>query len=414
MPFLYCLQIALDNLRANKLRSLLTMLGIIIGVSAVIMMVAILQGASANVTKQFSKQGSNLIFVAYSPTSEERKTITRHIAGLKMDDVRAIKEKCDLVSAVSAEENLGSGKAKVGGKDTDCSPYAVQPEYERMRNAPVDSGRFISQEDMDNWAKVCVIGPKIRDELFGKQPAIGQNIEINGLSLTVVGIMAPKGQTFEGDADKRVFIPLTTAQKRLLGQETVSVIYAEATDFSKIDAAKDQIWQNLMRRYDNLPGWKVDSFDNIINSINQVLTIFTILLGSIAGLALLVGGIGIMNIMLVSVTERTREIGVRKAIGAKRRDILTQFIIEAATVSGVGGLIGAGLGTGTAYLVGFLTTFIPALDDKQSGTKGLPMYVPVWVIVGSFAFSAAVGLFFGIYPALRASRLDPIQALRHE
>jgi putative ABC transport system permease protein len=408
-------QTALTNIVVNKLRSALTMLGIVIGVSAVILMVAILQGASSNVTKQFSKMGSNLILVVFSPTTDERRKISRRIDGLKMDDVRAIREKCSLVKAVSPELPMGqNGTARYAGRDTECSPSGVTPEYERMRNVKLASGRFISAEDSDTWAKVCVIGDKIRSELFEDADPMGRTIEVNGQTLTVVGVLQSKGRTFEGDADKTVFIPLSTVQKRLLGVELVGAIYAEPVSLDKMDGAKDQIWELLMARYDNLPGWKVDSFDNMLNSIKQVLFIFTLLLGGIAGLALLVGGIGIMNIMLVSVTERTREIGIRKAIGAKSRDILLQFLIESATLTGVGGIIGVTLGTGTAYLIGYITTFLPQLTDRQTGEKGMPMFVPPWIMIGAFAFSAAVGIFFGIYPAIRASRLHPIEALRHE
>jgi putative ABC transport system permease protein len=169
-----------------------------------------------------------------------------------------------------------------------------------------------------------------------------------------------------------------------------------------------------MRRYDNLPGWKVDSFDSLLDLVNQFTSIFTIVLGSIASLALLVGGIGVMNIMLVSVTERTREIGIRKAVGAKSRDILLQFLVEAATLTGFGGLAGVGIGTGTAYLIGYITTFIPALVDVRSGERGMSVYVPPFIMIGAFLFSAGIGIFFGVYPAIRASKLDPIQALRHE
>jgi putative ABC transport system permease protein len=218
----------------------------------------------------------------------------------------------------------------------------------------------------------------------------------------------------EGDQDKTLLIPLTTVQKRMLGSEFVGVIWAEPKDPERIDQAMEQVWQLLMKLHDNIPGFHVDSQENVLNSINRVIAIFGLVLGSIAGLSLLVGGIGIMNIMLVSVTERTREIGIRKAIGAKRRDILTQFLIESATISGVGGLIGIALGAGVAYAIGYGSTFIPALVDQQTGESGLAIYLPPIVPIFAFTFSAFVGVAFGIWPAMRAARLDPIEALRHE
>jgi putative ABC transport system permease protein len=415
MSLWHCLTIALNNLRANKLRSALTMLGIIIGVSAVIMMVAILQGMSARITDEFNKLGSNLILVLYDPSRKEKEKATHRIDGFTMNDVRDIQQHCDLIKTLSPELPMGSAvPAKYAGKSIDVSPNGVMPDYQRLRNVKVADGRFIADADADNWAKVCVIGDKVRRDLFDNADPIGKNIEVSGLTLAIIGVAEPKGRTFEGDEDTKIFVPLTTVQKRLLGKEQVGVIYAEPVSLDKMNEAKDQIWHLLMRHYADVPGVKVDSLDNMLNSINAVLAAFTIVLGSIAGLALLVGGIGIMNIMLVSVTERTREIGVRKAIGAKRKDILRQFLIESATLSGIGGLTGVILGTATAYLVGFITTFIPALSNPNSDHKGMTMYVPPWVMIGSFVFSAGVGIFFGIYPAIRASALDPITALRHE
>ena len=416
MNILYSIQTAFDNLLANKLRSLLTMLGVIIGVGSVIIMVAIVQGAQARITGEFQRLGSSLIIIYYEQDSSARKTSTRRLDGMTMDDVRAIQEQCDGIKELSPELPLGGGNDNVKRSDrtTGGTIQGVLPAYARLRNANVVEGRFINQEDVDNWAKVCVIGDKIRADLFRDENPLGKLVEINNQPLIVVGVLEQKGRSLEGDADKQIFIPLTTVQKRYLGRDLVGVIWAEPKDPKKINDVMEQVWQNLMRRHHNTPGFHVDSQESILNSINKVLAVFGLVLGSIAGLALLVGGIGIMNIMLVSVTERTREIGIRKAIGAKRRDILLQFLIEAATVSGMGGLIGIALGAAFAYLLGYLTQFVPGMVDPQTGARGLAVYLAPEISMGAFAFSACVGIFFGIYPAIRASRLDPIQALRHE
>lgn len=415
MTILHCFRIALANLQANKMRSVLTVLGIVIGVSAVIMMVAIMQGFSKRFEGQLSKMGTDLIFITYQPDSKDKKESARTIEGLKMEDVLALRQNCNLIKAMSPEMPLGNSvKAKYNGVDFTVAPNGVMPEYEAMRNVQIARGRFISNRDVETWAPVCVIGDKVRTELFKDVDPLGKNLEVSGQNVTIVGVVAPKGRTFEGDADINVYLPLPTVQKRFLGSEVVGVIYAQPVSRKVIDEAKDQLWQALMRRYNNLPGWKVDSFDSLLSLVNQFTSVFTIVLGSIAGLALLVGGIGVMNIMLVSVTERTREIGVRKAIGAKSNDILLQFLVESATLSGFGGLMGVIIGTASAYLVGFITTFIPALVNENTGERGMTVYVPPFIMIGSFIFSAGVGIFFGVYPAFRASRLDPIQALRHE
>jgi putative ABC transport system permease protein len=414
MTLLHSIQMAFANILVNKLRSALTMLGVIIGVGAVIVMVAIIQGASARITSEFNRLGSSLIIIFYAPDSNDAKKTTRTIDGITMDDIRAIEDQCDLIKEISAEMPIGTPKAYFGDREIDVTGNGVQPAYERLRNVQVAHGRFISQEDMEAWASVCVIGEKVRKELFSDEEPLGQSIRVGGHNFTVVGVLAAKGRSLEGDLDKALYIPLATVQKRIMGRENVGVIWAQPKDGAQLNDAMDQVWELLMRRYDNLPGFHVDSQENILNSINRILAVFGMVLGSIAGLALLVGGIGIMNIMLVSVTERTREIGIRKAVGAKRRDILMQFLIESAVLSGTGGLVGIALGAGFAYLASWLTTFIPAMVDPNTGAKGIAVALPIGFSIGAFLFSASIGVFFGIYPAIRASGLDPIQALRHE
>jgi putative ABC transport system permease protein len=402
---------ALGNLRANPLRTALTMLGVIIGVSAVIVMVSIMEGARARIVGEFERLGSNMILIAYEPDPKERREAPRRLDGLKLDDVRAIQSSCDLVASLSAEMPLGEAEAHARDRETKVRPSGIEPDYRRIRNLALARGRFITKEDADEWAKVCVVGTKVAAQLFPGEEALGRDLELRGVSLTVVGVLEAKGRSLEGDGDRQLFLPLATVQKRFLGSEGVGMIFAQPRDPVALQAAMDQIWECLMRRHDNASGFRVDSQENILKTIGRILTIFGLVLGSIAGLALLVGGIGIMNIMLVSVTERTREIGIRKAVGARRRDILWQFLIEAASVSGLGGLVGIALGGGVARAVGAVSARMMAQGD---GTPGIPVYLPLWAVLGAFLFSAGIGIFFGLYPAARAARLDPIEALRHE
>jgi putative ABC transport system permease protein len=408
------LQTALTNLRVNKLRSALTMLGVIIGVSAVIVMVALVEGMRSKVVSEFQRLGSDLIIIVFQSRPEDARKQAQTVEFLTMEDVHAIRTQCDLVGSISAE--MPGGKetpATYRDRETKVEVNGVEPDYPRLRNVNVAFGRFLTTQDEEEWAKVCVIGSKVKQALFPNEDSLGKEIRIQGkLTLTVVGELEPKGRSGDSDTDKLVLLPITSIQKRMLGQPAVGVIFAQPREAQMITAAMDQVWQTLMRRHNNAPGFQVDSQQNLLNTIGRILTLFGVVMGGIAGLALLVGGIGVMNIMLVSVTERTREIGIRKAVGAKRRDILTQFLIESATVTGVGGLIGIGLGAGVAYIVGEVTKHY--MKGGPGGDPGIPIHLPLWSIVSAFMFSAAIGIFFGIYPAIRAARLDPIVALRHE
>lgn len=413
MNLIRSLQTAIGNLRANKLRSLLTMLGIIIGVGAVIVMVSIVEGARAMVVGEFERLGSKLIIIAYQLTPEQERKTTRRIAGLTMEDVRAIRRDCPLIQDVSAEMPAGQDeKATFLDRESLASPVGVQPAYLWLRNKQVEQGRFLSEQDERTWAKVCVIGARVRADLFPGEEPLGKTIEVQGVNLTVVGTLAKKGRAAGQDEDKVILVPITTIQKRLIGIETVGVVFAQPRDNNLVEPAMQEVWECLMRRHQNAPGFKVDSQENILKAIGRVLSIFGVVLGGVAGLALLVGGIGVMNIMLVSVTERTREIGIRKAVGARRKDILWQFLIEAATLTAVGGLGGILLGSGVAKLISLISREVMPPDVNDG--MGIPTFLPLWAILGAFTFSASIGLFFGIYPAVRASRMEPVAALRHE
>jgi putative ABC transport system permease protein len=402
MRTLGSISIALSALWANKLRSVLTILGVVIGVAAVIIMVAIVEGFKGRVIKEFEGLGSSLIIVYFDP-SEASKRAGLKISGLTLDDARAIEAQCPLVKRASPEIGV-PGKASYSGRDMDVQIRGVVPEYTTTRSVRVARGRFINNRDMDEWAKVVVIGSEVEQKLFrdrGLDP-VGQDIKVNATSFTVVGVLERKGRAFDEDYDKAVYLPLTSAHKRMLGGKWVGVIFAQATTPDKAEEACDQIWRVLMRRHGNRPDFTVDTQLRVMQAVGRILGILALVLGGIAGLSLLVGGIGIMNIMLVSVTERTREIGIRMAVGAKRKHILMQFLVESATLSGVGGTIGIAIGCAVSWAI---TQFV---GDR------LPAHVTLWSMALAFGFSVAVGLFFGIFPAARAARLDPIVALRYE
>ena len=393
---------AFGSIRANKLRSFLTMLGVIIGVGSMLLMVAVVQGFQANVRKQFEGLGSRLVFIFYNPDQNARRQAKRTFDRLTLDDVQALRSHCDLLANVAAELDLGQANVAAGGRQWTIPTLAVEPQYSAVRGVRAARGRFIDTEDLAEWRPVCVIGVETAQKIFGAADPLGGDLEVNGVRLTVVGVLEKKGRAIDGNYDDRIYLPLTSAQKRMLGARTVGVIYAQARQPEETEAAMDQVWAELMRRHDNRPDFTVDSQSRILETLGRIMLAISALLAGIAGLALLVGGIGIMNIMLVSVTERTREIGIRKAVGAKRRDILFQFLTEAMTLSGLGGLLGVALGYGGAAIVAVVAR------------ENLPAAVPLGASARAFGFSCGIGLASGVYPAFRAARLDPIQALRYE
>ncbi|GAB4567631.1 MAG: ABC transporter permease [Anaerolineae bacterium] len=414
MNLMESVRIALRALSSNKLRSALTMLGIIIGVGAVITLVSVGKGVENYVTSQFQSIGSNLLFVVPGRLDEAGPPGARRSGQpLTMSDVEAIADPLNVPDAAAVAPELSRYTAVSRGKQ-DAYPQVagVTPEYAQVRNWYPALGSFITEEDVETHARVAVLGQTVLEKLFDENEyPLGQTIKINGIPFRVVGVMEERGGSSFGDEDNAVFVPLTTAQTRLFpsrsinGDYQVSVIYVQAVSEDRMEAAQEQITEILRRQhgitYRDDDDFTVINQADLISVFGEITGVLTMFLGAIAAISLLVGGIGIMNIMLVSVTERTREIGLRKAVGAKRRDILTQFLIEAVVLSLIGGAMGIVLGAVGAEIVSRLA-------------EGLKATVTPQAILLATGFSAAVGLFFGIYPATRAARLNPIEALRYE
>jgi putative ABC transport system permease protein len=420
MSLLVSLEIALRALASNKMRSGLTMLGIIIGISAVIVLVSVGQGVQTMVADQMEGMGANLMFVmpgeleASNSSMKSNFLRSANTSTLTLKDAEALADPTNVPDAVVvAPEFVGTGTAIYGNKNTQTTISGVTPGYAVVRSFNPILGHFIRESDLSSNARVAVLGQTVLEELFpvGVNP-IGQDIKINRVPFRVIGIMEEKGGTAFSDEDDVVIVPLTTAQSRLFGGRsisgdyTVSVIYAQAVDKSRVDALRSQITQVLRRQHGLIYSTDKDDFtvltqedvSSVLGSLTAVLTAF---LGLIAAVSLLVGGIGIMNIMLVSVTERTREIGLRKALGAKRRHILAQFLIEAIVLSLIGGFVGIAIGVSSTLAA------VQMIEDFRA-------HVSPMTILLATGFSMAVGMFFGIYPATRASRLSPIDALRYE
>jgi putative ABC transport system permease protein len=408
MKPLSSLKVALRALQTNKMRSFLTMLGIIIGVGAVIVMVAIGAGAREMIAKQIASMGSNLLMVLPGATTAGGARMGGGSASsLTSDDAKAILEECPAIKTVSP---IWGGVTQIiyGNQNWNTSVTGTTPSLFEIREWPLAAGRNFSDQEMAGAVKVAIIGKSIVENLFGSEDPIGQIIRIKKIPFAVIGILTPKGQSSYGtDQDDAIYIPLSTAQKRVFGSQLpnrVRMIMVQAKDLSLMAAAEKQVNELLEQRHrtqpGQLPNFTVRNLTEIMATAEQSAKVMSLLLGSIALVSLLVGGIGIMNIMLVSVTERTREIGIRMAVGARGIDILFQFLTESVVLSLVGGLIGIGLGILGAELTSTFT--------------GWNIVISILALMISFFFAAAVGIFFGSYPAHKASRLNPIDALRYE
>ena len=395
---------AIFSIFSNKLRSFLTMLGIIIGVAAVIIMLALGQGAEKQVTENIGRMGVNLLMVfPGSPGKGHRRAELGSFHRLSREDATEIAERSAFVAKVDASYNSG-GKVVYGNKNTTTNISGVTVNFPDIKNFSLESGTFFSEEDNRVMRRVAVIGQTVAQDLFGEDDPIGRYIKINRNNFLVIGVLKSKGASGWRNEDDVVLIPLKTAQKRLFGVDYVSMLNIEARSTEVMDKALSDVKAILRERHrlkdDDADDFRIVSQQDILSSVKQATGTFTMLLAGIAIVSLIVGGIGIMNIMFVSVTERTREIGIRKAIGAMRRDILSQFLIESIIVSLSGGVIGVLLGIGFSKLVGNILMW------KLAVTPGS--------VLLSFGFAFVVGLFFGYYPAHKAARLNPIDALRYE
>jgi len=405
-----CILAALGAIQANVLRSVLTALGIIIGVAAVIVMISVGAGAQKQVDDVIKKLGSNLVIVVPGTTTSggargargSRRTLTE-------DDAIAIQNEVPTVK-VSAPTVRGSGQIIFGNQNWSTVIRGVTPDYGQAREWEIADGRWFSNDEVRSAAKVALIGETVSESLFGNDNPVGQIIRIKRVPFTVIGTLVGKGETPMGnDMDDVVFIPLTTAKKRTLGGRRVSgrlvgVVFVKSNSAEVVDDTIRDMTKLLRLRHKLRPGQPNDFFVRNLSSILEARAnssrVMNLLLAAVASISLIVGGIGIMNIMLVSVTERTREIGLRMAVGAKGRDILLQFLIEAVTLSLIGGVIGIVFGLGGSYIIAMI--------------GNSPAIVQPYSIFLAFGFAAAVGVFFGFYPARKAARLDPIEALRYE
>lgn len=406
MNYTNTVKISVNALKRNKFRAFLTMLGIIIGVASVIVMLAIGQSSKQSIRDQMGSMGTNLIMVM--PASQQRGGVmmgNTSAQNMTMNDVAAIEKECPAISAVSPEVR-SSGQAVVGNSNWPTSVYGVNDQYFSIRKYTIKTGRSFSDREIQTYAKVCLVGQTIIEKLFtGNADPIGQTIRFKGIPLMIIGVLTEKGENGMGqDQDDLIIAPYTTVQKRILAITYIQSIYSSAVSEEKNSEAISQVTASLRKNH-KLKDGEIDDFQvrsqaEMVQTFSSVMDVLTLLLGAIAGISLVVGGIGIMNIMFVSVTERTREIGLRLSVGGRAHDIMMQFLIEAVLLSIFGGIVGITFGISLTYLVTTLMNMSFVIMPTAVGM--------------SFLVCSAIGIFFGWYPARKASNLNPIDALRYE
>jgi len=393
---------AMRAISVSKMRSFLTSLGIIIGVASIIAVVSLVQGLEQSITNQFEGYGSNSLFI-----QQRRDNYGRLIGDLTDDDLVKLKN-IDGIAAISPQTFVFEyNGVQYGGKQHNADIVGVMPDFAEMDNSYPEVGRFITAADANSRKKVAVIGPKVRDELEMSENPIGEFLQYGPHWLKVVGVLESKGQMLGQDLDNFIYIPYPTAVGIMGYQAQPFVIFVARVDnVDRMAALRDRVEQALRRNHGLRSGdendFTIQSSDQVLQSIGQITQVITLVFGGIVGISLLVGGIGIMNIMLVSVTERTREVGICKALGATRADILLQFLLEAVIISLIGGVVGLGIGYGLGTGIASMIPDFP------------PSEVPAWAVMLALGFSSGVGIVFGILPAAKAARLDPIDALRYE
>jgi putative ABC transport system permease protein len=398
MTFYECMKLALSSLKTNKMRSALTLLGIVIGIASVIAMMSIGEGGRRLVSIELAGLGSNLIFVQPDYAREAMSGARRK--SLTYEDAQAIRKGCPAVGSVSVSR-MGLVTVKYGKDRYNISATFTDEGLSTTHGAGLKEGRFLQELDIRAQRQVAILGGSLANKLFGEESAIGTKVKINGQSFAVVGVMKEQGRTIFGEnpSDMSAYLPITHS-KRMTGSDEVAFISCEARDMKQVRDAMDQIEKVLAQRHGKDASFNVVSSASILETTETIARIFTVILGGIGGISLLVGGIGVMNIMLVSVTERTREVGIRKAVGAKKADILRQFLFEAISLCLVGGAMGIVLGWAGAALIAKIAKW--------------PTYVSLFSIAVAVISASFSGVAFGVYPAYKAANLDPIEALRYE